>query len=281
LEVFMRTALALAVLALASPALADPPAAPAPIPAAAPAPALTPDAFVQLDVAGRREALAKLSKAEQTALFKALTPSQLLGLAQKSLSAMNEYQGELTKQERVDGDIQAPQTLEVGIREKPYAIRIKVIAGPPKGRRCLYNPAVKKGEVRARESGFKGIVGAVWIDMNGSLAKGDTNHVISDTGFGHTLQIVQGDIAASASAGGLTRVDEGFDPRGLYCMKVTAPKGVKTYAVKSRLCFDPVLGLPLSVEVDDAKGFLERFNWAKVKPHAFTDADFTPDGFDL
>jgi hypothetical protein len=42
-----------------------------------------------------------------------------------------------------------------------------------------------------------------------------------------------------------------------------------------------VLGLPLSVEVSDAKGFLERFNWANVKPHKFTDADFTPDGFDL
>jgi len=278
----MRTALVLAAILTSSLAFAEvPPAAPAPTPAPAAAPALTPDAFVELDVAGRRAALAKMSKDEQVVLFKALTASQLLGLAQKSLAAMNEYEGELTKQERVDGEIQKPQTLALGIREKPYAIRIQVIKGPPKGRKVLYNPAVKKGEIRARESGFKGIVGAVWIDMNGSLAKGDTNHVISDTGFGHTLQIVSGDIAAAAPAGGLTRVDEGFDPRGLYCMNVTAPKGVKTYAAKSRICFDPVLGLPMSLEVSDTKGFLERFNWSKVKPHKFTDADFTPDGFDL
>jgi len=260
-------ALAIAVLVLAaSPAFADP---------------MTPDAFMALSSADQTAAYSKLSHDEQAALLAALTPMQLVTLAKASLKAMGPYQGEMVKQERVDGKMLPQQTMRVGVREAPFAVRLEVLAGPSKGRKVLYNSQLRAKELRAKESGFLGIAGGVWVDINGSLAKGDTNHVITDTCFGSAIRLIEGDIKASESLGGLQRKDDGFDANGLYCMHVTAPKGAKTYATKSKLCFDPVLRLPVAMEIEDAKGPLESFHWKNVKPHAWTDADFTPDALGI
>ncbi|MBS2026835.1 MAG: DUF1571 domain-containing protein [Deltaproteobacteria bacterium] len=242
---------------------------------------MTSDAFMALSTADQTAAYAKLSRDQQAALLASLSPMQLVTLAKASLKSMGPYQGEMVKQERVDGKMLPQQTMKVGVREAPFAVRLEVMAGPSKGRRVLYNSQLRAKELRAKEAGFLGIAGGVWVDINGSLAKGDTNHVITDTCFGSAIRLIEGDIKAAEALGGLQRKDDGFDADGLYCMHVTAPKGAKTYATKSKLCFDPVLRLPVAMEIEDAKGPLETFHWRNVKPHAWTDADFTPDALGI
>lgn len=242
---------------------------------------LSPAVFVSMSEPDQRAAYARLTRDEQSALLGALTPAQLVALAHQALRSMGSYEAELVKQERVGGKMLPAQTLRVGVREAPLAVRMEVIAGPSKGRRALYNSQLRPRQVRAKESGFLGIAGAVWVDIDGSLARGDTNHPITDTCFGSMLRLIDADIKAGEAAGGLQRHDEGFDAEGLYCLRMTAPKGAKTYAARAKLCFDPVLRLPLSMEIEDAKGPLEKFHWQKVKPRAFTDADFQPDAMNL
>ena len=262
----MRISIMAVLLSLGGVAMADP---------------LSPAAFVSMSQADQKTSYAKLTRDEQSALLAALSPAQLVALARESLKAMGPYEAELVKQERKDGKLLPQQTLRLGIREAPFAVRLEVLAGPSKGRRALYNSQLKPKELRAKEAGFLGIAGAVWVDIDGSLARGDTNHPITDTCFGASLRLIEGDIKAAEAAGGLQRKDDGFDADGLYCMHVTAPKGAKTYAARSKLCFDPVLRLPVAMEIEDSKGLLEKLRWTKVKPHAWTDADFTPDALGL
>lgn len=242
---------------------------------------IVPDVFAKLDNARRKEALAKLSRDEQAQLFKAMTAAQLVALGKDALHGMGSYEAELTKQERVKGKVLPAQTMLLEVREQPFAVRLQVVDGPAKGRKVLYNAALKPGEIRAKEGGMLGFAGALWLDKDGSMAKGDTNHAITDLGFANLLRIIEGDVKAADAAGGMKREDLGFDADGLYCIKTTPPAGVKAYASQSRLCFDPVLALPVKVEVDDAHGFLERFAFKKVKPRSLGEADFQPKAFGL
>ena len=242
---------------------------------------IKPEAFMAMSGADQTAAYAKLSKDEQAALLASLSPKDLVTLAHAALKALGPYEAEMTKRERVDGKLLPQQTMKVGIREAPFAVRLEVMAGPSKGRKVLYNSQLRAKELRAKEAGFLGIAGGVWVDINGSLAKGDTNHVITDTCFGQSLKLIDSDIKAAEPFGGLQRKDDGFDADGLYCMHVTAPKGAKTYAVRSKLCFDPILRLPVSMEIEDAKGPLESFRWRNVKSRAWSDTDFTPDALGI
>lgn len=242
---------------------------------------IVPDVFAKLDNARRKEAIARLSREEQAALFKGMTSEQLVQIGEESLRGMPSYQAELVKQERVKGKILPAQTMMLEVREQPFAVRLQVIDGPAKGRKVLYNSTLKPHEIRAKEAGLLGFAGALWVDKDGSLAKGDTNHPITDLGFANLLRIIGGDLKAAAPAGGMQREDLGFDGDGLYCLRTTPPKGVKSYAAHSKLCFDPNLGLPVKVEVEDVHGFLERFAFKNVKPRTFTDADFQPEAFGL
>jgi len=119
--------------------------------------------------------------------------------------------------------------------------------------------------MRVREAGVLGMM-SVWIDIDGSLAHRDTNHKVTDLGFGPLLDIIASDLRKAAAYGGHSRHDEGFDAAGDYCMVFTAPAAAKdVYAQQTRLCIDRKLGLPVRVEVNDRAGFLERYHYTQIR----------------
>jgi hypothetical protein len=95
------------------------------------------------------------------------------------------YRMKMVKQERVDGTLLDPQEIITTVQETPFAIRMDYVGGPGKGRVLLYNPAIKKDRFRVRESGFLSIVGAIWIDVDSSFAKKESNHTVKDGGLGN------------------------------------------------------------------------------------------------
>ena len=240
-----------------------------------------PEAFVAMSVPERVALWPTWSRDEQARMLASLSALQLATISRAALATLGSYEGELTKQERVNGKILPAQVMRVGIREKPFAARLEVIAGPAKGRRVVYNSQNRPGELRVREAGILGYTGAHWLDINGSLARDDTAHPITDLGFGNALRIIFSDIAAAEAAGGMVRHDEGFDADGNYCLRTEAPPAARTYALKSRLCFEPLRGLPVFAEDHDAKGFMERLSWKNVRSRKFTDADFMPEAMGL
>ena len=222
--------------------------------------------LAELPDAARRAEVEKLSVPERMALMEKTDGGDLIQIGQTAARALGTYSTRLTKQERIGGDLQDPQTAMVWVHPSPLALRVEFVEGSSKGRRLLYNTALRTDELRAREGGFLGIAGAIWVGLNSSLTRRDSNHPITDIGFAPLMELIARDFKGAEPAGGHTRKNEGVDAAGLYCILFTAPTGATgLYATSARLCIDPVLGLPMRTEISDTKGFLERYVYSDVK----------------
>lgn len=241
-----------------------------------PAPESSPvPGFARLPLEQRRAELKTLSRERLVELF-ATTPVGVLLEAGKAAAAqMGTYESRVVKSERVSGKLMKPQTIHLTVRQSPRAVRLEILEGPAKGRRVVYDSTVKKNELRVREGGILGVTGPMWIDVNSKLTRSDTNHPIMDFAFTSVIGVLEDSFKKGEALGGYTRKDEGFDTAGRYCITFTAPAGGQhLYAARARICMDPVLALPVIMEIDDAHGPLERFDFRDVKPLA--QADFSP-----
>ncbi|MHB8417950.1 MAG: DUF1571 domain-containing protein [Myxococcales bacterium] len=200
----------------------------------------------------------------------------LLEKARAALQALGPYRVKLTEQERVGGKLLDPQTIQLWIREKPLAVRLLYLAGPAKGRKGLYDSKVRAGDIRVREAGFLGVAGAIWIGIHNSLCLRDTNHPVTDVGFGALIRLEAEVFDKAKAFGGFTRTDEGVNERGHHCLRFDAPKGAKgLYAVRSDICIDPARLLPVEMTNWDEKGLLEKYDFSDLEPGTVSEADLT------
>lgn len=214
---------------------------------------------------GRLDELRSLPEAELAARLRATSPQELVALGREGVRRLGSYRARLTKQERVRGEVLPAQTIEMLVRPSPRAFRLEYLIGPKAGRKIIWTETRPK-QMLVREAGLLGLM-SVWLDVDGDLARRDTNHPVTDLGFGPLLDIMATDLARAAPYGGHQRQDEGFDPTGRYCIVFVAPRGAANlYAQRTRLCVDPRLALPVELEVHDRSGFLERYRYANVRP---------------
>ncbi len=240
----------------------------------APAPSPVPD-FARLPLEQRRAEVKELTRERLVELFATTPVALLLDAGKAAASQMGTYESRVVKYERVAGKLMKPQKIHLTVRQSPRAVRLEILDGPAKGRRVVYDSTVKKGELRVREAGGLGLAGAMWIDINSGLTRSDTNHPITDFAFTSIIGVLEDSFKKGEALGGYTRKDEGFDSAGRYCITFNAPAGGQhLYATRARICMDPVLALPVIMEIDDAQGPLERFDFSDVKPVA--KADFSP-----
>lgn len=218
-------------------------------------------------VAERKAFLASHPRDEVGTIIRGVPHATLLSLGRGAMRELGIYSARMRKQERVKGKMLDAQVMAITVRERPQAVRMEVIDGPKKGRKVLYNEELRKGEFRVREAGLLGIK-ALWLELDSGLAKRDTNHRVTELGFGPILDHLDEDMKKAALAGGHKRQDEGFDSSGHWCLVFTAPDGAKDlYAYRTRMCLDLVLGLPVQLEVYDRTGLLERVDIGDVRPH--------------
>jgi len=220
--------------------------------------------------AARLEQLRTLPPAALAEQLRQTPPGELVLLGREGVRRLGTYRARLIKQERVEGRVRPPQTLEIIVRPEPRAICFEYAEGPKAGRKVLWT-AARPRQILVREAGILGLA-SIWLDVDGSLAHGDTNHDATDLGFGPLLDIVERDLRKAAPHGGHRRQDEGFDAAGNYCLTFTAPAGAAgLYAARTRLCLDPRLALPVQIEVQDGAGFLERYHYTQVRAHQTVD----------
>ena len=237
---------------------------------------------IQLSDSERIRSLSALSAGEREAFYRALDSAQFITLGRKALAGLGLYRARLIKSERVGTRSHGPDVVEVTIREKPRAVLVDFVDGKHKGRRALYNVELRPHEMLARESGILGLF-SLWLSLDSSLVRRDTNHSIAEVGFGAMIDLMQTDQAKAASAGGYRRLDEGFDARGLFCILFTAPPSVQNlYAKRLRFCVDAGLGLPLKIEIFDDQGLREHVEFHNLRAHLALPSDFfTPKGAGL
>jgi hypothetical protein len=211
---------------------------------------------------------AKLPREEQEKLIRAATPEELLAEGRVAVAGLGLYRVLLVKQERIGGKLQDPHVLRVTVREQPFAIRLESEAGEARGRKVLYDSQNHPGELRVREHGVLGWVGWISISANGKLARKTTNHPMTDVGFGALLRIQTDGVEAARRVGGYTRIDEGWNERGRWCIRYEAPANAgQLYAQRSRVCLDPVSLLPMETTVWDAQGLLETYVYSELVPN--------------
>jgi hypothetical protein len=238
-----------------------------------------PTKLTELSEAERRARVATMSKDELATFMKTTPSEELLRMGQRAVAALGTYSYTMTKQERVGGKLLDEQQIAATLREDPFAVRLEFVAGPAKGRKVIYNPAVRADAFRVREGGFFSIAGRLWISLDSGLAKKDSNHSVKESGFGNLLKRFERDQAKAKANGGLTVHHEGWDAKGLFCSVYVMPnKGAGFDAASSRICTDVVAGLPVRVEGFDASGaLLERFEFSNVKKTTVGDDTFDPD----
>ena len=228
-------------------------------------------ASVAEDAAGPKlDAMAGLPPPALEQRLVATTPAELIVLGREGVRRLGTYRARLLKQERVGGKLLPAQTMEVIVQSSPAAQRLDYVEGPKKGRHVIWTYK-RPTEMLVREAGILGIA-SLWIDLSGSLAHGDSNHNVTELGFGPLLDLVSSDLRKGTAQGGLIRRNQGFDGSGCFWMEYTAPPEAKgLYAQRTRLCVDAKLGLPVKIEVHDTRGFLERYEYSNVRPNQKVD----------
>jgi hypothetical protein len=220
--------------------------------------------------AAKLDAMAALPPPALEQHLVATSPEDLIVLGREGVRRLGTYRARLLKQERVDGKLLPAQTMEVIVQSSPAAQRLDYVEGPKKGRHVIWTHK-RPTEMLVREAGILGIA-SLWIDLSGSLAHGDSNHNVTELGFGPLLDLVSSDLRKATAQGGLARKNQGFDGSGCFWMEYTAPPAAKgLYAQRTRLCVDAKLGLPVKIEVHDTRGFLERYEYSNVRPNQKVD----------
>ena len=227
-----------------------------------PAAAPKPTRLVDLDAAARKA----LAPQALEAALRAAPVEDLIAMARAAVAALGIYSVTVAKEERVDGDLIGQQVIGLTIRPKPFAALMRFQQGPGKGRVVFFDERLRKHDLRTREPGIKGIIGAIWLDIDSSLTRAESNHPVTDNGFARLLDFLEEDLERGKAFGRHTRADEPFTP-GRWCSVFTAPAGAKGLrADVTRICFDPVTALPRLIEVSVMGALLERYGYEAVKP---------------
>jgi hypothetical protein len=214
-------------------------------------------------------ARAKLPREDHEKLLRAASPAEILEQGRLAVAELGIYRVLLVKQERIAGRLQDVHVLRVTVREQPFAVRLEAELGETRGRKILYDSQRDPNVLRVREPGVLGWVGWIKISTKNKLVYKSTNHPATDVGLGALLRIQTEDLEAAKSFGGYVRVDEGWNERGRWCIRYEAPpKAEHLYAVKSKVCLDPISWLPLETTVWDAKGLLETYVYSELVPNA-------------
>ncbi|MCA9258202.1 MAG: DUF1571 domain-containing protein [Planctomycetales bacterium] len=86
-------------------------------------------------------------------------------------SQIQDYQAILYKQERIDGELQGQEVAFVKVRHNPFSVYLYFLA-PSRGRECVYveGPDGAKGELQARDCGWRRRIGTVSLHPDGRMA---------------------------------------------------------------------------------------------------------------
>lgn len=101
----------------------------------------------------------------------------------KRLEAASGYTAVFHKQEVVGGEMTEMQMMQLKLRHAPFSVYMKWTEGKP-GQELLYVDGQNDGDMVVRPGGLKGrILGAIKLNPNGTMAKGESRHPITQAGL--------------------------------------------------------------------------------------------------
>lgn len=232
-----------------------------------------------LSDSARREFVKATPRDELERIFKETPQAQLLSMGLRIIGAVNTYSYRMLKQERVRGELLPEQTIDVFVREAPFAVRLHYVRGPGAGRKVVYNPGVRASEFRVREAGLLSIAGSIWLNVDSTFAKSDSNHTVREAGIGTLLARLMRDTDRARPLGGFTLIPEGWNEKGEACGSYLSPPATPPFDyAKTRICTDLASGVPMKVEGYGLKGeLLEKWHFSNYKPDTYPSEFFDPE----
>ena len=189
------------------------------------------------------------------------------------------YTAELSKQERIGGELSDVQRIRMKLRHAPHSVYMKWLSGD-KGREAIYVHGRNDNEMLVHAGGWRArFLPVLSVDPAGSLAMRESRHPVTEAGLlGLAAKWLE---ARQADAEGMTYAVETDTFDGAVCHKLTA-----TYAsadldpVYSRvtLWVDAGRLVPLAAVNhgwEDGNALVERYEYRDINLDAtLTDADF-------
>jgi hypothetical protein len=224
--------------------------------------------------------VARASRDELASFLRDTPPALLLAVSERAINALDSYTYLMAKQERVQNKLLDEQVIRVSTREHPFLVRLDYVRGPASGRVVLYDGAKRPSDFNVREAGFLSFAGMMSLPLDSPFAKGDSNHSIAEAGLGSLVRRLKRELDKASLQGGIKVTDEGWNKAGNYCQVYLMPNNGKGFdAASTRLCTDPMLGVPVRVESFDGAGSLtERFEFSEIKRESLSDTVFDPQG---
>jgi hypothetical protein len=104
--------------------------------------------------------------------------------ALEKLAGMDGYTYTLRKQERVDGVLLKPQTLNTKIRHEPFSVYLRFIAPEDvEGKEAIYVDGQNDGDLIGHGVGLQALLGTQKLDPRGTIAMMGNRNPITDSGM--------------------------------------------------------------------------------------------------
>lgn len=117
--------------------------------------------------------------------------TRLIADARASFARVQDYTATLVRQERIAGQMQPEQFIELRVREKPFSVYLKWTS--PKqfvGQEAMYVTGKNKNQMRAKGSGLAALAGYLSMPPDDPLAMKRSRHPITDTGIGQLTEAI-------------------------------------------------------------------------------------------
>jgi len=234
--------------------------------------------------AGRRSFFGLLSQDRIEAALDYAPDWVLLETGRRKLDSMKSYSCVAYKQEMIGGKMQGVEKILFKTRDKPWALYMKWLDGPFKGRELVYNEKILGvGLVRVRESGVLGVI-PVTLPVDSDIARRGTNHYITDLGLKFLFRTIEADYRKAAPQNHQRRINHGIvmlDGVRVYKMESVLPrdKSLGYYRYRVIHYIDFMDSLEVKAEMYDWDNVMwESYHYTQIRPNpGFTERDFDPD----
>jgi hypothetical protein len=117
--------------------------------------------------------------------------AKLIEDAKLSFTRVRDYTGTLVKQERIGGQLQPEQFVEMRVRQQPFSVYLKWTS--PKqyvGQEAIYVAGKNNNEMRAKGSGLAAIAGYISLPPTHPRAMKQSRHSITESGIGNLIEMI-------------------------------------------------------------------------------------------
>jgi hypothetical protein len=108
---------------------------------------------------------------------------EILKVANQRLSVVDDYTATFRKQERIKGKLHPLQTIQMKMRNEPFAVYLKFLA-PKKGKEVLYGVGLHDGKVIAHNGDWtRRLIPRLAVAPTDPIALADNRHPVTDVGL--------------------------------------------------------------------------------------------------